>query len=301
MYDDIDEYLKQCSAEGLSQGTIVTKRRILRMIIRYFMKKGKEGPTEFTSQDLDEYFMLLFQTGIKQSVRRARASVIRGFFQWLAENGKIISDPTRHISVPDDDDKLLMVAPLEEAEVAQLIEGLPRATAIDLRNYAHIELLYSCALRIAESLMLDVRDVDLNNNVLHVRHGKGSKGRVLPLMRGVAGALRDYLVVRRSLLRGPDTGALLLNGDGRRLTPVTFRRWMKRLNKARGIGARHIHPHLFRHSIAVHLLRAGADIRYIQEFLGHSKLNTTKIYLRLVPERLKDDYEKAMPIIPVTA
>ena len=148
----------------------------------------------------------------------------------------------------------------------------------------------------SESLLLDVRDVDLRRNILFVRHGKGGKDRALPLMRGIIGSLRDYLAVRRSLLRGPDHDALLLNESGRRLTQRQFRIWLKRLNKAR-TGKRPIHPHLLRHSIAVHLLRAGADVRYIQEFLGHANLNTTKIYLRLVPERLKQDYDKAMPEI----
>lgn len=299
MNEKLDEYLKQKLAEGKASSTIASRRRILRSIIEYFRQKEKFNPADITPQDFDNYFMTLHRAGIRESTRRARATVIRGFFRWLTENGRVIVDVTQDLSVSADEEEPLLIAPLEESDVAQLIESLPRTTAIDLRNRAQIELLYSCGLRIDESLSLDVRDVDLQENILYVRHGKGSKARTLPLMRGVAAALRDYLDVRRSLLMGPDSGALLLNQFGQRLKQRTFRLWLRRLNRARGDAARHIYPHLLRHSIAVHLLRAGADIRYIQEFLGHTRLNTTKLYLRLVPERLKEDYEKAMPDIDI--
>ena len=121
------------------------------------------------------------------------------------------------------------------------------------------------------------------------------------MMNGVRGALRDYLALRRTLLRGPDRGASFLNSRGQRLKPAGVRCWMRKLNATRVPDAPPVHPHLLRHSFAVHLLRNGADIRHIQEFLGHADLDTTKIYLRLVPGRLKDDYDAAMPEIAVQA
>ena len=162
-----------------------------------------------------------------------------------------------------------------------------------------MELLYGCALRISEAVNLDLADVDLRTRTVNVRKGKGGKSRTLPMMKGVQGALRDYLALRRSLLRGPDHGALLLSRRGHRLNPGTFRDWLRDLNRKRGQAARRIHPHLLRHSIACHLLRGGADIRHVQEFLGHASLETTKVYLRMVPGRLKEEYEKAMPDIAV--
>jgi integrase/recombinase XerC len=270
------------------------------MLIRYLQKKGRTDITQITAQDLDQYFRTIFDAGIKGSVRRSRASITKGFFQSLFDSGRIISNPARHIEVPSERIDILPAPPLNEDEVCHLIEKLPRRNAIDLRNRLHVELLYSCGLRISESLALSVRDIDLQREVLIVRHGKGDKLRQIPLMRGVAGALRDYSAVRRFLLQGPDHGALLLNLQGQRLTQKQFRGWFKELNTNREADRlRPIYPHLLRHSIAVHLLRAGADIRYIQEFLGHSHLNTTKIYLRLVPERLRIDYDNAMPQIAV--
>ena len=189
-------------------------------------------------------------------------------------------------------------APLSEEEVAQLFEALPRRSAADLRNRLHLELLYGCALRVSESLHLDVSDLDLRARTVHVRNGKMGKDRLMPMMRGVHTAAKDYLSVRRDLLTGPDHGALLLGPSGQRVVMVTFQQWLRRVGK--GLGLR-LHPHLLRHSIAVHLLRGGADIRHVQEFLGHACLETTKIYLRLVPAHLRRDYDQAMPEIAVQA
>jgi site-specific recombinase XerD len=212
-----------------------------------------------------------------------------------------MSDPARDIALPDGGEPDLPAPPMEEHEVAALFESLPRRDVIDLRNRLHLELLYGCALRIQESVSLNLKDIDLANRVLLVRNGKGGKDRVLPLVRGVLGALKDYLALRRSLLHGPDHGALLLSRRGDRLNVATFRMWLAEFNRRRGPGQKRVHPHLLRHSIAVHLLRGGADIRHVQEFLGHSSLETTKVYLRLVPGRLKEDYDRAMPEIAVMA
>ena len=120
-------------------------------------------------------------------------------------------------------------------------------------------------------------------------------------MRGVHGALRDYLVLRRSLLRGPDHGALLLARSGKRLKGKGFFTWIANLNKGSRPKARHVHAHLLRHSCAVHLLRGGADIRYIQRFLGHESIDSTRIYLRLVPADLRKAYDAAMPEVAIQA
>jgi len=111
----------------------------------------------------------------------------------------------------------------------------------------------------------------------------------------VVAALRDYLALRRTLVQGPDRGALFLGEDGERLRITAFRQWLKRFAR-KVLGAeRRVFPHLFRHSFAVHLLLGGADIRHVQELLGHADLDTTRIYLRLLPEELRADYEAAMP------
>ena len=112
-------------------------------------------------------------------------------------------------------------------------------------------------------------------------------------------AVQDYLCLRRELLRGPDRGFFFLTLQGERINSGTISAFFHKLNVQRGSELRHLHPHLLRHSIAVHLVQGGTDVRYVQAFLGHADLNTTKIYLRMVPGRLKEEYEKAMPEIAV--
>jgi site-specific recombinase XerD len=296
--DLIDESIGQRRAEGLADETLFRRRQILRWVAAFFRQRGRCKATAVTPQDIDAYMFSLAQRGLKVTTRRARADAVRAFFRWLTEGGKVLSNPARDIAVPGDDDEPLPMPPLSEQEVADLLGGLPRCNVLDLRHRFHLELLYGCGLRIAESVALDVHDLNLADRTVHIRAGKGRKERMLPLMTGVLAALLDYLALRRCLLKGPDTGVLLLTNRGTRLTEDSFRQWLARYARRT---RRKLHPHLLRHSIAVHLLRGGADIRYIQQFLGHSSLDTTKVYLRLVPGRLKEQYEKSMPTINVKA
>jgi len=132
-----------------------------------------------------------------------------------------------------------------------------------------------------------------------VRESKHDQTRMVPLPQTAKSALQAYLSLRKALLTGPDTGALFLTVHGQRGKKGSIYGFFKGLNWQGVVSDRSLHPHIFRHSIAVHLLRRGADIRYIQRFLGHAQLDTTKIYIRLVPGHLKEDYEAAMPEINV--
>ena len=295
MKDSIEEFIRQGRAEGRKDKTLKSHRDRLEHLLRFL---GDRRPADVKPVDLEGYLADLREQGWKRSGRRSICSTIRAFFDWLAERGKVISNPARNLRVERNDEEELPPPPLSVEEVGQILDGLPRRNVLDLRNRSLLELLYGCGLRLAEAIALDLRDADMPNRALHV-HGKGGKDRDLPLGRGAINAIRDYLALRRSLLKGPDHGALLLDSRGRRMREIHAWGWFKRLNKARGPRARHLHPHLFRHSIAVHLLQGGADVRHVQQFLGHEKLDTTKIYLRLVPGRLKEDYEKAMPVIPI--
>jgi len=154
-------------------------------------------------------------------------------------------------------------------------------------------------MRRGEITRLNGSDVDLVKRTVSIKKSKFLQSRVVPLMGSAATAVRDYLAVRRELLRGPDHGAFFLGQYGKRFDLGSVGALFLRINRKRGPEARHLHAHLFRHSIAVHLIRGGADIRHVQAFLGHADLDTTKIYLRMVPGRLKEEYDKAMPEIEV--
>ncbi len=158
--------------------------------------------------------------------------------------------------------------------------------------------MYGCGLRLSEVVMLDMPHLDFAHRTLFVDNGKGGKDRILPLMSGALGALRDYLALRRTMLIGPDHGAVFLGHNGLKISRRAVKGWNYWLSGKHPDKPR-FHAHLFRHSIAVHLIRRGADIRHIQEFLGHARRDTTKVYLCLVPGHLKEDYDEAMPEIDV--
>lgn len=297
----MEDYLAQRAAEGIALASLTGFRKRLKPMYRFLARRGVRKAADITPADLDAYLTGMAARGVSWRSRRSIASTIRALFRWCQERGLVLANPARDLPVAEADDDELPQAPLSEAEVNDLLAGMPRSDATDLRNRAHLELLYGCALRLTESLNLDVADLDLERRVLRVRDGKGGKDRLLPIPRGAWGAVQDYLAVRRELLRGPDHGALLLTRTGIRLPERAVRRWFQRLNLGRGADAPHLHPHLFRHSIAVHLLRGGADIRHVQQYLGHANLETTKVYLRMVPGHLREAYDAAMPVIAVEA
>lgn len=305
MEAEIAEYIAQRKAEGLADTTLDNGGRILRRVAAALRKLGVRRVQDVKTTHIDEYIDSTKRAGLAYGTRLNLLFAARGMFRWLAEQGRILSDPTRHLILHSTrEEPPLMEAPLSQEHVAELFASMPRRSAADLRRIAHLDLLYSAGLRLSESLALNTGDIDLSNRIIHVRKGKGrggGKARDIPMMRGLQGALRDYLCLRRSLLRGPDHGALLLGTSGKRLSIASFGKYMSKLNRQRGPKKPHLHAHLFRHSIAVHLLRNGADIRYVQAFLGHESLDTTKEYLRLVPADIREAYEKAMPEIAVDA
>lgn len=296
----MEDYVAQRAAEGIALTSLAGFRKRLKPLARFLARHGARKAADVTPTDLDGYLTGMAARGVSWRSRRSIASTIRSLFRWCQERGLVLANPARDLPVAEADDDELPQAPLSEAEVNDLLAGMPRTDATDLRNRAHLELLYGCALRLSESLALDVADLDLDRHVVLIRDGKGGKDRLMPLPRGAWGAVQDYLTVRRELLRGPDHGALLVTRTGIRLPERAVRRWFQGLNRGRGPDAPHLHPHLFRHSIAVHLLRGGADIRHVQQFLGHTNVETTKVYLRMVPGHLREEYDKAMPTIAVT-
>ncbi len=187
------------------------------------------------------------------------------------------------------------IAPLSEEQVRQLLDAVPRSNVIGLRYAAVVEVLYGCGLRRSEAMDLDLDDIERPQRLVHVRDGKDGVERRVPLQAGTLAAIDDYLALRRTLLRGPDLGALFLSERGTKLSGSTFQRWLQgHAWRTLGEGVR-CYPHLLRYSIVVHLLRKGVDVRHLREFLGHADIDTTKLYLRLVPKHLRADYDGAMP------
>ena len=297
--DAVEQFLQQKSVEHKSPRTVTHYRKRLISLIRHLQRSGALRLADVTASDLQGWLLEMHDRELKRSTRYSAASTIREFFRFAQERGWVLRNPACDLPVPEDVDQDLPEPPLEEADVLSLLDSLPRTDVYDLRNRAHIEMLYGCALRLSESVALDLDDVSFSRRLVVVRDGKGGRDREVNLMKGTAAAVKDYLAVRRTLLRGPDTGALFLNRKGKRLQDYVIGGVLREISRKRPKGLPRLHPHLFRHSIAVHLLHGGADVRHVQMFLGHASLKTTKIYLRMVPGRLREDYDAAMPEIAV--
>lgn len=297
MEDDLDRFIAQGSASGWGERTIANYRILLEPLIAHLRRRGCRRFADATAGDLDAYCADQAAHGVARSTRIRSVGLLRRFFRWLQERGRIVANPAKGLPAPHDGEEDLPAPPLSEAEVAALLDGMPRSTAYELRDACLLELLYGCGLRISEAVGLDLDDLDLRRRTVLIRASKHDQTRLVPLPKTALAAVKAYLTLRRTLLRGPDTGALLLTQYGRRIKRGSVYGLFNRLNEERGPDTRRLHPHLLRHSVAVHLLRGGADVRYIQQFLGHASLDTTKIYLRLAPGQLRIDYDKAMPWI----
>jgi integrase/recombinase XerC len=225
-----------------------------------------------------------------------KLSTVRSFYRFLVKERVAESNPARAVQAPRRPRKLPEVLP--EADVAALLDAPAEAGPLVLRDRAFLELLYSSGLRVSELTGLDLDDLDLADGLVRVL-GKGRKERVVPVGGPAREALRRWIdEARPALLAGPDAvrarGALFVNYRGGRLTPRSVARRLDRWVTAAGL-PRHVHPHVLRHCFATHLLGNGADLRGIQELLGHASLSTTQRYTHLDWKRLAEVYDRAHP------
>ena len=224
----------------------------------------------------------------KRTVARKLAS-LRSFFKFLYREGHIKTNPITAISSPKLDKKLPKF--LDEGKMTKLILCPDVKTDAGLRDRAILETLYSCGIRVSELVGLDVDKIDFISGVIKVL-GKGSKERIVPIGEEALLSIRRYLDKRPK--RAKDKGAVFLNSRLGRLTDRSVRRVIDRYIHACSIEEK-ISPHSLRHSFATHLLDRGADLRSVQELLGHMNLSTTQIYTHVTMERLKSVYDKAHP------
>lgn len=239
---------------------------------------------------LRRYLVILKEKNLsKVSVARKIAS-IRSFFKFLCREGIIKTNPATSLSTPKRDKYLPKF--LDEADVVKLIESPEGEGEAALRDRAILETLYSTGIRVSELVGLNINNIDQIGGVVKV-YGKGKKERIVPIGERALQAVRQYLRKRR--YGESDEGkALLLNKSGGRITDRSIRRIINKHIVKTSIKEK-ISPHTLRHSFATHLLNHGADLRSVQELLGHANLSTTQIYTHITTERLKSAYEKAHP------
>jgi integrase/recombinase XerD len=222
-----------------------------------------------------------------------KISAIKSFFHFLLREGQVKKDPAAEIELPKQPKRLPKA--LTFGEVFKLLAGGEgEKSRLWLRDLAILELLYACGLRAAELVALDVNDVNLE--VAFVKcTGKGDKERIVPVGKKALQAIRDYLEkLRPKLMKKPEEKALFLDHWGRRLSRQGLFNLVKKYVRAAGI-TRHASPHTLRHTFATHLLERGADLRTVQEMLGHANIATTQIYTSVSRERLKKVYSQAHP------
>ena len=227
----------------------------------------------------------------------ARASVarhlsaLRSFFKWLVREGAVEANPARTVATPKRERHLPAV--LQTSDVALLLEQPDMTVPLGIRDAAWLELLYASGLRIGEVVRIDIDDLELRARLVKV-HGKGSKERIVPFGTTAEKAVRAWLAVRGDLVRDPDEQAVFVNYRGERITTRSIRRLFDGYLRAAALRSG-TSPHTLRHSFATHLLNAGADLRGIQELLGHASLSTTQKYTHLNDWQLIAVYKKAHP------
>lgn len=226
-----------------------------------------------------------------------KMSALRSFFRWAITAGLLAKDPSEGVKTPRPKRRAPEVA--ETASIVRLIEvEEPREAVFVARNAALIELLYAGGLRVSEVVGFDLRDLDLAQGLLHVRRGKGKKDRMVPIGGPAIAATRDYLDSRLELLlslgiAAESQPAVFLNPRGGRLTTRSVARMLEDRQLRSGVFG--VHPHVLRHSAATHLLDSGAELRHIQEFLGHARLATTQRYTQVSLDKLMRTYDASHP------
>jgi integrase/recombinase XerD len=298
----IDEFVAHLTSErGLAQNTVAAYRRDLRAW-RDFCARRATAPNEVKPDDVTAFLDALRAGRYPATRPMAPSSVarmlvsVRSFYRFLVREEIAEHDPTIQIGSPRRPRSVPKAISI--AQVEELI-GLCRTDLLGRRDKAIIEVLYGAGLRISELVGLDVDDIDTEDGSVLVRAGKGSKSRRVPLGRAALTAVAAYLAVaRRELVARAgekgSRGALFLNARGRRLSRQGCWKILKSYARLAGLEAQ-VSPHTLRHSFATHMLDAGADIRVVQELLGHSSLTTTQVYTLVSDRKLREVYLASHP------
>jgi integrase/recombinase XerC len=282
----------------LAASTVVAYRRDLRQLARFLSRAGRSIATA-SLNDLRRFLAQLTTLGYARASVARRVGAIHTFYRWAAAGGHVAADPSALLGRPKVASRLPTV--LRVPEAAALVEAPAprgddeRSHAVALRDRALLELMYGSGLRVSEAAGVTLQSLDLDRGRVLV-HGKGSKDRELPLSDPAREAIGDWIEHGRGRLAGPGTPpeALFLNRRGAPLGVRDIRRLVGRYGDATLTGRR-VTPHTLRHSFATHLLEGGADIRAVQELLGHASVATTQRYTHVTRSRLFDAYRRSHP------
>ncbi len=293
MEQQIEEYLAFLSVErGLAPNTLDAYGRDLRAYARFLQKHNVNSFRDAEKDAVRAYLEELHNMGRASSTISRNLAAIKSFYQFLLAENLIEKDPTAHLESPKVEKRLPRVLNLNEVEA--LLNQPTLENPHSIRDKAMLEVIYATGLRVSELISLDLTDINLEAGYLRCL-GKGDKERIVPLGSVAIKYLELYLqVARHELVRRSGETALFVNHHGRRLTRQGFWKILKRYAQEAGIDV-NITPHTLRHSFATHLLENGADLRSVQEMLGHADISTTQIYTHVTRNRLKEVYRKSHP------
>ena len=284
---EVEAFLAVSTAR-LAPRTVEAYRRDLTALTGFL----GHGPSKATPEELERYVAELRARGLAATTIARRLAAVRSFFSHQVLIGAREDNPAAEIGLPRRARRLPRT--LSPGEAERLVEAANGVTPRDLRDRALVELLYGAGLRVSEAVGLERNGVDLEERLVR-SVGKGGKERVVPLGRSAADALRRYLSRGRPFLDKRHRPELFLNAQGGGLTRAGAFLILRRLAEKAGLDPRRIHPHLLRHSFATHLLEGGADLRSVQEMLGHADLATTELYTHVTDRRRREAYFAAHP------
>ena len=296
MQEALAEFLRSLALEkNASDLTVKAYREDLTQAIEFFRTKyegQKLTPAQITSRHLRAFTVWLHEQEYAKTTIARRVAAVRSWFKFLCRQGSVSANPADGLRAPRQDKKLPHF--LSEDTLDKLLQA-PPSDPLGLRDRAILEALYSAGLRVSELTGLNLDDIDLDASVATIR-GKGKKERLAFFGAKSMVAIKSWLAARHGVLaeQAKKTEAVFLNKHATRLTSRSVGRLLEKYLAQVGLDPR-TSPHTLRHSFATHLLDHGADIRSVQELLGHSSLATTQIYTHVTTQRLKDSYDKAHP------
>jgi integrase/recombinase XerD len=290
----LKEYLAHIKLEkNLSPNTVSSYKNDINAFISFLKDSGINDPSDISSDHIGSFFKILNELGLLGSSSARYFSSLKGFFLYLLKNKYIVKNPIEKITAPKISKKLPGVLDINEVE--KILSEPDENDKLGLRDKAMLELFYACGTRVSELINIKVSDLFFEDEIIRV-FGKGSKERLIPIGSSAIKWVGDYLKKSRPLLmkKSKSENNLFLNSRGFKLSRMGVWKIIDRYVKEAGI-KKDVHPHTFRHSFATHLLEGGADLRAVQEMLGHADISTTQIYTHIDRDYIKQVHKQYHP------
>ena len=290
----LKEYLSVLRLErNLSENTIISYKNDLTTLISFLEQKNIDDPSQINLNHITVFFNLLYENGLTSTTSARYFSSIKSFFNYLHMNRYIEENPIERFSSPKLSKNLPVVLTVEE--INSILDLPDISTKLGLRDKAMLEILYACGTRVAEVINLKISDLFFKEEIIRV-FGKGSKERIVPIGSSAIHWVDEYLIKSRPLLekKMKSENIVFLNNRGMKLSRMGVWKLINRYTTESGI-ERKVHPHTFRHSFATHLLEGGADLRAVQEMLGHADISTTQIYTHIDRDYIKQIHKEFHP------